>query len=189
MYNLILLNHFYGYPDLIDKSTNDIRYAQLLRLIHKFNPMNTIFFCSNDWRQDKRLESISEIAKSEGFTWVEYEEDENIENILNKKDLEITPSNSTVIIGGTNTAGCLLRNSNVAAINWINLGFNVQICLSMCADYQLDGVNSTEKNSMAMGILYQFVKSNNVINKLDIFYDVTELRRKKWKNYIEKSKQ
>ena len=47
----------------------------------------------------------------------------------------------------------------------------------MCADYQLDGINSVEKNNMAMGILYNFVKNNNIINKVDICYDVTELRR------------
>jgi len=184
MYNLILLNHFYGYPDLIDKSTNDIRYAQLLRMIDRFNPMNTIFFSSNDWRSDKRLGSIRKIAKSENYTWIDYTDNETIENILNKYEnlhesmhKKISASNSTVIIGGTNTAGCLLRNAEVAAINWINLGFNVQMCLSMCADYQLDGINSVEKNNMAMGILYNFVKNNNIINKVDICYDVTELRR------------
>ena len=176
MYNLILLNHFYGYPDLIDKTSNDIRYAQLLRLLDRFNSANTIFFSSNDWRNDKRLGSIRKIAIAEGFIWIDYTDEETIENILNKHK-KISPSNSTIIIGGTNTAGCLLRNANVAAINWINLGFNVQICLSMCADYQLDGINSVEKNNMAMGILYNFVKDNNAINKVDVYYDVADLRR------------
>ena len=143
-----------------------------------------MFFSSNDWRSDKRLGSIRKIAKSENYTWIDYTDNETIENILNKYEnlhesmhKKISASNSTVIIGGTNTAGCLLRNAEVAAINWINLGFNVQMCLSMCADYQLDGINSVEKNNMAMGILYNFVKNNNIINKVDICYDVTELRR------------
>ena len=51
------------------------------------------------------------------------------------------------------------------------------MCLSMCADYQLDGINSVEKNNMAMGILYNFVKDNNAINKVDVYYDVADLRR------------
>lgn len=184
MYNLILLNHFYGYPDLIDKTSNDIRYAQLLRLLDRFNSENTIFFSSNDWRNDKRLGSIRKIALAEEFIWVDYTDEETIENILNTYEKlndsihkKISPHNTNVIIGGTNTAGCLLRNTNVAAINWINLGFDVQICLSMCADYQLDGINSVEKNNMAMGILYNFVKDNNAINKVDVYYDVTDLRR------------
>lgn len=184
MYNLILLNHFYGYPDLIDKTSNDIRYAQLLRLLDRFNSENTIFFSSIDWRSDSRLGSIRKIALAEDFIWVDYTDEETIENILNTYEKlndsiykKISPNNTNVIIGGTNTAGCLLRNANVAAINWINLGFNVQICLSMCADYQLDGINSVEKNNMAMGILYNFVKDNNAINKVDVYYDVADLRR------------
>ena len=184
MYNLILLNHFYGYPDLIDKTSNDIRYAQLLRLLDRFNSENTIFFSSIDWRSDSRLGSIRKIALAEDFTWIYYTDEETIENILNTYEKlndsiykKISPNNTNVIIGGTNTAGCLLRNANVAAINWINLGFNVQICLSMCADYQLDGINSVEKNNMAMGILYNFVKDNNAINKVDVYYDVEDLRR------------
>ena len=83
MYNLILLNHFYGYPDLIDKTSNDIRYAQLLRLLDRFNSENTIFFSSNDWRNDKRLGSIRKIALAEEFIWVDYTDEETIENILN----------------------------------------------------------------------------------------------------------
>ena len=177
-HNLIVLKHFRGYPSLMDSVSNDIRYARLLKLIDEFNSKNTIFF-STTTRYDDRLESISEIAESEGFKWIEYTDDERntyekLDDSIHKK---ISPHNTNVIIGGTNTAGCLLRNANVAAINWINLGFNVQICLSICADYQLDGINSVEKNNMAMGILYNFVKDNNAINKVDVYYDVADLRR------------
>ena len=88
MYNLIVLNHFYGYPDLMDKGTNDIRYAQLLRLLDTFNSDNTIFLCSSDDTQyaiandtpefdDKRLESIRTIAGSEGYRWIHYNDRRN----------------------------------------------------------------------------------------------------------------
>ena len=191
MYNLIVLNHFYGYPDLMDKGTNDIRYSQLLRLLDKFNPNNTIFLCSDDDSQyaiahdtpyfdDKRLESIRTIARSEGYRWTHYNKEETIKDILNKINpmlTEGTPTDINVIIGGTNTSGCLLNNSNVAAINWINLGFNVQICLSICADYQMDGINSADKNHKAMAKLYNFIKDNNIIDKVRIEYDIIDLRR------------
>ena len=191
MYNLIVLNHFYGYPDLMDKGTNDIRYAQLLRIIDKFNPNNTIFLCSDDDSQysidhdtpdfdDKRLESIRAIAENEGFKWIRYSDEETIIDILNKINPMLTEGTSKdikVIIGGTNTSGCLLNNSNVAAINWINLGFNVQICLSICADYQMDGINSADKNHKAMAKLYNIIKDNNVIDKVGIEYDIIDLRR------------
>jgi len=194
MYNLIVLNHFYGYPDLMDKGTNDIRYAQLLSIIDTFNSDNTIFLCSDGdtdnpylWKErdipefaDKRLESIRAIAGSEGFRWIRYSGDETIKDILNEINPMLTEGTSTdinVIIGGTNTAGCLLNNSNVAAINWINLGFNVQMCLSICADYETDGINSADKNHKAMATLYNFIKDNNVIDKIDIYYGIRDLRR------------
>ena len=191
MYNLIVLNHFYGYPDLMDKGTNDIRYAKLLCIIDTFNSDNTIFLCSSDDTQyaidnntpefdDKRLESIRTIAGSEGHRWIHYNDKETIKDILNKINpmlTEGTPTDINVIIGGTNTSGCLLNNSNVAAINWINLGFNVQICLSICADYQMDGINSADKNHKAMAKLYNIIKDNNVIDKVGIEYDIIDLRR------------
>ena len=191
MYNLIVLNHFYGYPYLMDKSTNDIRYPQLLHMLGKFNSDNTIFLCSSDDTQyaidnntpefdDKRLESIRTIAGSEGHRWIHYNDKETIKDILNKINpmlTEGTPTDINVIIGGTNTSGCLLNNSNVAAINWINLGFNVQICLSICADYQMDGINSADKNHKAMAKLYNIIKDNNVIDKVGIEYDIIDLRR------------
>ena len=191
MYNLIVLNHFYGYPDLMDKGTNDIRYAKLLCIIDTFNSDNTIFLCSSDDTQyaidnntpefdDKRLESIRTIAGSEGHRWIHYNDKETIKDILNKINpmlTEGTPTDINVIIGGTNTSGCLLNNSNVAAINWINLGFNVQICLSICADYQMDGINSADKNHKAMAKLYNFIKDNNIIDKVGIEYDIIDLRR------------
>ena len=178
MYNLIVLNHFYGYPDLMDKGTNDIRYAQLLCSIDTFNSDNTIFL--NNDVDDKRLESIGAIAESAGHRWIRYSDNETIKDILNKINPMLTEGTSTdinVIIGGTNTAGCLLNNSNVAAINWINLGFNVQMCLLICADYQTNGINSADKNQKAMATLYNLVKDNNVIDKIDIYYDVMDLRR------------
>ena len=191
MYNLIVLNHFYGYPDLMDKGTNDIRYAKLLCIIDTFNSDNTIFLCSSDDTQyaidnntpefdDKRLESIRTIAGSEGHRWIHYNDKETIKDILNKINPMLTEGTSKdikVIIGGTNTSGCLLNNSNISAISWTNLGFNVQICLSICADYQMDGINSADKNHKAMAKLYNFIKDNNIIDKVGIEYDIIDLRR------------
>ena len=187
----------------MDKSTNDIRYAQLLHMLGKFNSDNTIFICSDDkapyeidsslyesYSDDKRLESIRQIARIDGFKWIHYNDEETIPDILarlkgqilleNKINPMFTEKDVTdinVIIGGTNTGGCLLDNSNTAAINWINLGFNVQMCLSICADYQMNGINSVEKNHKAMAKLYNFIKDNDIIDKIDIHYDVNDLRR------------
>ena len=186
MYNIIILHHFYGYPDLMDKTTNDIRYAQLLRLLDRVNSVNTIFFSSNNWHNDKRLRSIRKIALSEDFTWIDYTDEETIENILNTYEKlndsvhkKISPHNSNVIIGGTNTAGCILCNSPVSVQNWTDLGFNVQICLSMCSEIQLPGINDTEKNLRALAIVYAHIKNNYIMGQVNVVYDAFDLRIEK----------
>ena len=174
-YNVILLNHFYGYPALMDECSNNIRYAQLLRIIDRFPQNNTIFF-SNTYIKDERLLSIKAIAESENYKWIDYVDNDYIEDILNKASDIINPSNTNVIVGGTNTAGCLLRNTNVAVKNWTDLGFNIQMCLSICADYQLDGVTPADKNQMAAAFLYQYIKDNDMIDKVDLIYYVKDLK-------------
>ena len=192
-YNVILLNHFYGHPALMDECSNNIRYAQLLNIIDRFPQNNTIFF-SNLWynstvktfSRDERLLSIKAIAEIENFKWIEYEDEDSIKNLIDKTLIKISPSNTNVIVGGTNTTGCVLRNTNVSAKNWTDLDFNVQICLSMCADYQIclsmcadyqiSSVTPADKNQMAAALLYQYIKDNDMIDRVDLIYHVKDLK-------------
>ena len=112
---------------------------------------------------------------SEGFTWNEYNDEDMLEDIITSSN--INPSNSNIIVGGTNTAGCILRNTNVCIKNWTDLGFKVQLCLSLCADYQMDGVSPTDKSHMAQSVVYQFIKDNDIIDKVDLIYYIEDLRR------------
>ena len=175
MTNIILLNHFYGYPVLMDECSNNLRYAQLLRIIDVFSKRNTIFYCNSFYDEDEKIHAIKQIAMSEGFTWNEYDDEDQLEHIITS--LKISPSNSNIIIGGTNTAGCVLRHTNVSIKHWTDLGFSVQLCLSLCADYQMDGISPTDKSHMAQSVVYQFIKDNNIIDKVDLIYNIGDLRR------------
>jgi len=179
MYNIIILNHFYGYPELEDEFINKQRYAKLLKLVNIANRNKTIFLENDVSKKDKRLASIRKISEVYGHKWLDFKDNHTIKDIYkiiqNLCGISINPENSKIILGGTNTSGCLLRSANIAAKNWAKLNYNVQFCLSMCGEYEIDGVNSAEKNQMAASILYQFIKNNNFTNKIDAFYDPREL--------------
>ena len=172
-YNIIVLHHFHGIPELMDSISNDIRYAQLLTLIDliiEHNLLdNTIFLCSAQ-PDDKRMGGIKDIAIAENIKWIDYDED--VEHILHSVNFKISPANSNVTIGGTNTAGCVANSIK----NWADLGFDIQVCLSMCADYQSDGINGAEKNQKAAVKFYRYIKKHNLISKVDMVYNANELK-------------
>jgi hypothetical protein len=165
----------------MDKTANDIRYAQLLHLLTILSGVsNTVIFC-NTKIQDERMNAIKDISKNEGrLVWIDYEDD-SLEYLLSKRKCALSkrpihnPSNTNVIIAGTNTAGCILYNSELSVKKWTDLDFNVQVCLSMCADYQDGGINGAEKNQKAAVRFYRYIKKHNLISKVDMVYDANHL--------------
>ena len=170
----------------MDSASDEIRYAKVLDLINNDNTDDTIFLSNHELHgkfKDKKLESMKNIALSSGFRWIHFR-DESIDDILLKvsqfnilndgvmltKKVHLTPENTRVIIGGTNTAGCLLFNSNVSATHWVDEGYKVDMCLSMCADYQSAGLNQADKNQIAFATLYMYIKKYNLINKINVYY-------------------
>lgn len=179
MNNLIVLNHFYGYPSLEDKFSNKQRYAKLLKLVDIVDSENTVFLTNSIKDQDKKLESIRQISQSYNHKWLDYTDNQNIDVIISRiheiYSLTISPETTNIILAGTNTAGCLLRTSLLSAKQWTFRKFNVHFCLSMCADYELDGINTVEKNQMATAIMYRFIKHNKLTDYIDVCYDPREL--------------
>jgi hypothetical protein len=197
MKKVIVLNHFRGYPELMDECSNNNRYAQLQFLIdHVYGKASDVVFLWNDSinidtpKEDKKMMAIKDISQTNfSHRWVSFFDSHNLDAILLKvaqgeeEDVagnphigfNITPHNSHIIITGTNTAGCLLRNANVSIKEWFDRGFTITLCLSMCADYQLDGLNPTDKNQKATAILYQYLKDNDMIHKVNICYSPQEM--------------
>jgi len=187
MYRIILLNHFRGLPELMDPINDNIRYAKLQKILQHSDPETTICV-GNELvyyggpKEDKKIGCIRSLAEDDGFRWVDYSDEtlEEIINIISKpqnnthnvlhEGINMTPENCIIILGGTNTAGCVLQNSNVCARRWVDKGYNVQFHLSMCADYQSAGINQADKNQMAFALMYNYIKENNLIDKIDVFY-------------------
>ena len=187
MYTAVVLNHFRGYPDLMDTLSDEIRYAKVLNIINNSSASNTIFLSNESVyigtdKADKKLASLRGISETIGHRWIDFHE-ESLSEILNMiklpqsgphhiyhEGIDLTSENTTVVMGGTNTAGCLLWNSPPAAKNWVDQGYHVDFYLSMCADYQSPGLNQSDKNQMAFAGLYEYIKKYNLINKIDIYY-------------------
>ena len=179
MNNLVILNHFYGYPSLEDEFSNKQRYAKLLKLVDIVDSENTIFLTNSTKDQDNKLESIRQISQSYNHKWLDYKDNQNIEEIISAineiNSITVSPETTNIVLSGTNTAGCLLRTSFISAKEWASRNFNVHFCLSMCADYELDGVNTAEKNQMAAAIMYSYIKNNKLTNNINVCYDPREL--------------
>ena len=91
-HKIVVLNHFFGMPDLMDDTCNAIRYATILAIISEANSEDTYFVVHEDKAvKNKQLHDISEIAVLNGFKWISYK-DEHIDEILLWKTASLTQS-------------------------------------------------------------------------------------------------
>ena len=177
---LILLIDFKGHPILaLDELTNDLRYNYLMELLQLQTELNIVsnHIVNSKNKDHHRIEHIKKIYDFEGLhnwdvinpegkkdveegtDWIHY-----IEKKFEKRGYAI----NNVIIGGTNTAGCVLRSKSYSAIQWAKKGYPVQIYLPMCADYQLPGINQAERNMAAGSILYNVIREEKLWNNIDL---------------------
>ena len=177
---LILLIDFKGHPILaLDELTNDLRYNYLMELLQLQTELNLVsnHIVNSKNKDHHRIEHIKKIYDIEGLhnwdvinpegkkdveegtDWIHY-----IEKKFEKRGYAI----NNVIIGGTNTAGCVLRSKSYSAIQWAKKGYPVQIYLPMCADYQLPGINQAERNMAAGSILYNVIREEKLWNNIDL---------------------
>ncbi len=176
---LILLIDFKGHPLLADELTNNLRYHYLMELLQVETQLNIMsdHVVNSKNKDHHRIEHIKEMYDIEGLhNW-------DVINPKGKKDVEINTdwinfaektfeergySINNVIIGGTNTAGCVLRSKPYSAIHWAKKGYPVQIYLPMCADYQLPGVNQAERNMAACSVLYNVIREEKLWNNINL---------------------
>ena len=177
---LILLIDFKGHPILaLDELTNDLRYNYIMELLQLQTELNIVsdHIVNSKNKDHHRIEHIKKIYDIEGLhnwdvinpegkkdveegtDWIHY-----IEKKFEKRGYAI----NNVIIGGTNTAGCVLRSKSYSAIQWAKKGYPVQIYLPMCADYQLPGINQAERNMAAGSILYNVIREEKLWNNIDL---------------------
>tara|TARA_B100001057_G_scaffold126591_1_gene125492 strand:+ start:14642 stop:15217 length:576 start_codon:yes stop_codon:yes gene_type:complete len=184
--HLILLIDFTGHPPLGDEHTNNLRYSALNTLAFGLPEDLTEDYVIISDHFDHRAshEKISEVKKmvtiEKRHTWININPDEpitppEIVDMLKEKSIYI----NNVIIGGTNTAGCVLRSRPYSAIHWAKCGYDVKIFLQMCAEYQMPGHNQAERNMYAFTEMWNEIKTQGLTHKIDPVTNIKELFKEK----------
>ena len=173
--NIVYLMHFRGIPSL-SASASDLRYTALSELMYDNELRNKymIFSTANE-ENCYAMINMKRIAKERGVKWHEFDYDEKTDSAgwkhfkdgldmagLNEKDVK------NIIMCGTNLAGCILKGKETSAINLIKRGFNVVLYLPACAEEEAPGTVSIQKMFHGIEGMYDIIKSQYLIDKLDM---------------------
>ena len=115
------------------------------------------------------------------------EEFRTLEKMLRSNHFILSPENTTVIFGGTNTSGCVLHSSNLSLSQFAVRGFYCQLYLPLCDDVHMPGIESHDRSQKAFSETYTFLKKNKHINKVDVltrFADLNLVRSEKRFEYM-----
>ena len=117
-----------------------------------------------------------------GWKWYFSEKDKSFRMFvkqLRANDFKLEPERTTVIFGGTNTSGCVLNSAALSMNKFVDNGFYCQLYLPLCDDVMMPGIGSHDRSQKAFSEVYDFIKKNNLWNKIDVTCRFTELDLKK----------
>ena len=164
---IIMLIDFEGHPLLGSEFVNNQRFSTLASLLNPVRDRPLFIISNHNPDRDMKTEEVAKIVRLENrHIWLTVSADNpniiSIEKDVARKGMSI----KNVIIGGTNTSGCVLKNKPCSAMNWANKGYDVQILATMCANYQITGVNAIEQNQNSLAIVWREVSQANMFDKI-----------------------
>ena len=187
MKTLIILIDFYGHPILAtDPFTNNLRYSFLSEIINEhwnIDLNRCAIFSKHPDKRDGKLSELHRMATKKGFKWAlppvrdmmaEYDIPFLKQYLKGSIGFDLNQSDTQIVIGGTNTSGCVFRNSTLGAYHWVKSGYKTKIYLPMCAEYEHNGVNDFHKNIAAFTILYNKIKQYNCF-EVDIVKKIQDI--------------
>tara|TARA_E500000178_G_C16826286_1_gene663936 strand:+ start:177 stop:845 length:669 start_codon:yes stop_codon:yes gene_type:complete len=77
-----------------------------------------------------------------------------------RPEFNIDPNETNILIGGTETAGCILSNKKLGALNWSKKGYDTSIYLPLCAEYSTRGNTWYEKQQAAFAHFWSTIKKH-----------------------------
>tara|TARA_B100001079_G_scaffold175311_1_gene150407 strand:+ start:525 stop:1100 length:576 start_codon:yes stop_codon:yes gene_type:complete len=189
MKTVILLIDFDGHKILADEYVNKLRYSTLQHIIDDTEidrNANIILSIGNSVR-DEKLKELKSMAIEDKWQWLEIPDDslsvESIEKlVLEKLNFSMNNTDTQIVIGGCNTAGCVIKSKLCSAKYFSWKQYKTIILLPMCAEYAHHGINDVEKNMRAFGKVFTFIKDNKLKN-IHIAEDVMRV------NFIKYDKQ
>ena len=175
--SVVLLIDFNGHPSLGDDNMNNLRYKYLQDIA--FDPNYRVVFMSNHNATHDKLNEIQKMVVIENMhKWISI--DPGVADTISASAIEellathgLRPQN--IVIGGCNTAGCVISTKGWSAIHWAKKGYDTTICLPMCADYQMPGIDSFEKSITAFTVLYNRIKTHNLTDDINIQADLIHI--------------
>ena len=169
---IIMLIDFEGHPLLGSEFVNNQRFSTLASLLNPVRDRPLFIISNHNPDRDMKTEEVAKIVRLENrHIWLTVSADNpniiSIEKEVARKGMSI----KNVIIGGTNTSGCVFRNKPISAINWAKLGYNVQVLSTMCADYQITGTTATEQTQNALSVAWRDVAEAKLFDKIRYIRD------------------
>lgn len=164
MKTVILLIDFKGHPALGSEYLNNRRYAEVQKILTdtQIDKSNIIFAVSKG-NKDEKLDELKFMAIHLGFKFYEYNLDTTFDELkqqlLQHHNFIIDQNDTQIIVGGTNTAGCVIKSSKpMNAIESHLKGYRTTIYLPMCAEYEQPGINDVERTMVSLVEVYKWIK-------------------------------
>lgn len=180
---LIFLMDIDGHPGIEDNFAGKYRtYAFQDICNDNFLDRNKNVIVSTPFYSERSKELHHQATYDRGWKWYAMEKSEEfrtLEKMLRKKGFILSPENTTVIFGGTNTSGCVLHSSNLSLSQFAARGFHCQLYLPLCDDVHMPGIESHDRSQKAFSETYTFLKKNNHIDKVDVLTRFVDLDLKR----------
>lgn len=188
---LIFLMDIDGHEGLTDKFTTQYRTYAFQDLINdSYLDRNRIAIASTGFDYDRSIELYKQATLDRKYNWVKVKKTDEF-SVLEKKLLDVgfslTPKKTNIIYGGTNTSGCVLHSSNFSMNKFCMQGYYCNLYLPLCDDAHIPGINSIDRNQKAFSEVYTFLKTRNLIERVDIttrFGDLTLPKSNKRFDYV-----
>ena len=203
---LILLIHFEGEIELQDQNYLNSRYSTFLNILNDkeidkekciivFDTYNLISNPQNEKDEYRKIEnqqlsklvkyactqnwSVYNMVKETEMGLIDMDIETFIKSMKEKRpEFKIEPNETNIIIGGTETAGCVLSNKKLGALNWSKRGYNTSIYLPLCAEVSALGNTWYEKQQGAFANFWSEIQNHDPkdYKLLNILSDFTQIR-------------
>ena len=171
--NIILLIDFEGHPSLGSEFTNNQRFSTLNWLSNPVRKYPLVFVSNHIPHKHPKTEEMAKMVRIEQrHKWVTVHPDNSGIESIKIEVGKVGHSINKVIIGGTNTSGCVFRHKPYCAVNWAKRGYDVQIAAEMVAEYQMPGTNGEERNQHAIAIMWRDVAKWDLFKKIQYVRNV-----------------
>ena len=171
----LLLIDFEGHPITGDEWINELRYSTLNSFIYALSTKRSIILSNNHngelSRFSPRMAEVERMNDNDvRIPWITFDPDTDYDiNDLRGMAYEKGYNIKKLIIGGCNTAGCVLRSTGYSAIEWAKAGHkDITIYLPMCGEYQIGGINAADKNMLAFATIYKIIRKEGLFNNIKV---------------------